>query len=243
MERGADPFWRAHLTYLHVGIVLELLFFSVGLGYRHRRGAVRKAVVEQQLAREREQHRREHAEAELAVNQLRQEMTEMQMRALQAQISPHFLFNSLNSLSSLIADEPEKAEEFVDEMSSVYRYLLRSNEGELTTLRAELDFIRSYYHLLKTRYGRGIELDVAVSEARQHDLLPPLTLQLLVENAVKHNVVAAETPLHIRIYTQGPNALLVRNTLQRKLGSRVVSTRKGLLNISEKYRLLNQPAL
>jgi len=243
MERGTNPFWRAHLTYLHGGILLELLFFSVGLGYRHRREAVRKAVVEQQLARERERHRREHAEAELAVNQLRQEMTEMQMRALQAQISPHFLFNSLNSLSSLIADEPEKAERFVDEMSSVYRYLLRSNESELTTLRAELAFLRSYYHLLKTRYGRGIELDVAVSEARQHDLLPPLTLQLLVENAVKHNVVAAETPLHIRIYTQGTNVLLVRNTLQRKLGSRVVSTRKGRLNISEKYRLLNQPAL
>jgi len=123
----------------------------------------------------------------------------MQMRALQAQISPHFLFNSLNSLSSLIADEPEKAERFVDEMSSVYRYLLGSNEGELTTLRAELAFLRSYYHLLKTRYGRGIELDVAVSEARQHDLLPPLTLQLLVENAVKHNVVAAETPLSTSI--------------------------------------------
>lgn len=241
LERGTEPFWRAHLTYLHAGIILELLFFSVGLAYRHRREAVRKAVVEQQLAREREQRRREHAEAELSVHQLRQQMTEMQMRALQAQISPHFLFNSLNSLSSLIADEPRKAEQFVDEMSSVYRYLLRANDTELTTLRQELSFIKSYYHLLKTRYGRGIHLDVTVPEAQQGFFLPPLTLQLLVENAVKHNEVSADRPLHIGIYADGPDDLVVRNTLQRKLGNRVGSTGKGLLNISEKYRLLNQP--
>ncbi len=243
MERPTDPFWRAHLTYLHVGIIFELLFFSVGLGYRHRRDAIKKALVEGELAREREQRRREHVEAELAVQQLKQEMTEMQMRALQNQINPHFLFNSLNSLSSLIADEPQKAEEFVDEMSTVYRYLLRSNEGELTTLRNELGFIRSYYHLLKTRHGRGIQLEVAVDGPSQNYLLPPLTLQLLVENAVKHNVVSAETPLRIRIGTEGINSLFVRNTLQRKMGSRISSTQKGLLNISEKYRLLNQPAL
>jgi sensor histidine kinase YesM len=243
MERDSDPFWHAHLTYLHVGIILELLFFSVGLAFRHRREAIRKALVDKELAREREQRRREHAESALAVQQLNQQMTEMQMRALQAQINPHFLFNSLNSLSALIADDPLKAEKFVDEMATVYRYLLRSNEGGLTPLRQELRFLHSYYHLLKTRYGAGIDLRMDTDPTLLDHLLPPLTLQLLVENAVKHNVVAADAPLTIQVFTGPDRTLAVRNTLQRKPGNRVPSTRKGLLNIAEKYRLLGQSAI
>ncbi len=241
MERNADPFWHAHLTYLHVGIILELLFFSVGLAFRHRRDAIRKALVDKELAREREQRRREHAEGALAVQQLNQQMTEMQMRALQAQISPHFLFNSLNSLSALIADEPPKAEKFVDEMASVYRYLLRANDTGLTPLRHELRFLHSYYHLLKTRYGAGIDLRMDTDPTLLDHLLPPLTLQLLVENAVKHNVVSAEAPLTIRVFTATDRTLCVHNSLRRKAGNRLSSTQKGLLNITEKYRLLNQP--
>ncbi|QJW88319.1 histidine kinase [Spirosoma taeanense] len=235
------PFWRAPLTYLHIGIVFELLFFSLGLAYRHRREAIRQALVDKELAREREQRRREQAEAQLSVQQLRQEMIDMQMRALQSQISPHFLFNSLNSLSSLIADEPDRAEKFVDEMSSVYRYLLQSSDRELTTLAKELTFIQSYYHLLKTRYNRGIQLDIAIADPYSSYLLPPLTLQLLLENAVKHNIVSADRPLCIRIATDDAARLSVRNNLQRKVGSRSQSTQKGLLNITQKYKLLNHP--
>lgn len=235
------PFYRAPLTYLNIGIILELLFFSLGLTYRQRAEVIRMALLDKELAREREQHRREQAEADLAVQHLRQQMTDVQMRALQTQISPHFLFNSLNSLSSLIADEPERAEEFVDEMSSVYRYLLQASDRELTTLEGEMGFIRSYYHLLKTRYGQGIHLEVAIDDAYQTYLLPPLTLQLLLENAVKHNVVSADQPLTIRIATDETGSLLVENNLQRKIGVRDLSTQKGLLNITTKYTLLNQP--
>ncbi|WP_460981484.1 histidine kinase [Spirosoma fluminis] len=238
-----NVFWNAPIAYMQIGIILELMFFSLGLSYRHRQDAVKRAMFEQALTREREQRWRAQLEAELAVQRLKQEVTEMHMRALQAQLSPHFLFNSLNSLSSLIADDPIKAERFVDELSSVYRYLLQASDRELTTLATEMKFISSYYHLLKTRYGQGICLQVDIHDTYQEFLLPPLTLQLLVENAVKHNVVSPNNPLTIRIYTDNDGALVVRNNLQRKRLNRLASTKKGLENINLKYKLLNQPAI
>lgn len=237
------PFWQHPDLFVQSGVVLDLIFFSLGISYRHRREAVRKAVVEKELDRERERRQREQLQAELTLQQLKQEKTEAQMRALQSQISPHFLFNSLNSLSSLISDEPRQAEAFVDELSTVYRYLLQDSEKELTTLSNELRFINAYYHLLKTRHGSGIQLITQIDETRRPYLLPPLTLQLLIENAVKHNVVLPDRPLKIAIRTDEDHGLIVSNTLQRKPSGRVMSTGKGLLNISEKYRLLNQPGL
>ncbi|GAB4030974.1 sensor histidine kinase [Spirosoma jeollabukense] len=236
-------FWLAPLTYLQVGIVLELLFFSIGLTYRHRRDVLKKSLIQQALFRERELRHHDHTEANQTVQSLQQEVAEMQMRALQAQLSPHFLFNSLNSLSALIADEPTKAERFVDELSSVYRYLLQANDQELTSLSMEMKFINSYYHLLKTRYGQGIRLEIEIDNAHEECLLPPLTLQLLIENAVKHNVVSSSSPLTIRIFTNSKNLLVVRNNLQRKGINRFSSTKKGLQNINMKYRLLNQPTI
>ncbi|WP_234735390.1 sensor histidine kinase [Tellurirhabdus bombi] len=175
----------------------------------------------------------------LEKEQLKKINLQSQFDSLKSQVNPHFLFNSLNSLSSLIADEPEKAEEFVDEMAKVYRYLLQTNEGELTTLSTELAFIRSYYHLLKTRYGAGICLQVNVADSYRVCHLPPLTLQMLVENAVKHNVIHVGKPLQIEISTTTAGQLLVRNNRQRKTG-RVASNQVGLSNIAAKYRLLAQ---
>jgi len=175
----------------------------------------------------------------LEKEQLKKVNLQSQFESLKSQVNPHFLFNSLNSLSSLIADEPDKAEQFVDEMAKVYRYLLQTNEGELTTLDTELAFIQSYYHLLKTRYGGGIQLKVDVGKAYGIYQLPPLTLQMLVENAVKHNVIHAGKPLLIEIRTTETGQLLVRNNLQRKTG-RIASNRVGLTNIAAKYRLLAQ---
>ncbi len=177
---------------------------------------------------------------------LRKENLQGQLQSLKSQVNPHFLFNSLNSLSSMIADEPERAEQFVDEMARVYRYLLQTNRhedaasgDELTTLDTELRFIESYYHLLKTRHGTGLHLSLNVSDRYRHHGLPPLTLQLLVENAVKHNVILANRPLHVEIRTTDDGHLQVRNNLQKKT-SRVISTQIGLANISAKYRLLGQ---
>lgn len=161
-----------------------------------------------------------------------------QLDTLKSQINPHFLFNSLNSLSMLIYDSPRQAEAFVDELSSVYRYLLRANDQELTTLSRELQFIRSYFQLLKTRYGAGVELIIRVDDDVLGHSLPPLTLQLLVENAVKHNVILPSRPLVIEIQTQA-NRLIVQNNLQRK-NTAVLSNKVGLAHIAAKYRFLGQ---
>lgn len=163
-----------------------------------------------------------------------------QYDSLKQQLSPHFLFNSLNSLSSLIAIDPPRAEKFVEELSQVYRYLLQSNQNELTTLRRELDFIQSYLHLLQTRFGEGLLVTMEVSEEAKRCLIPPLTLQLLVENAVKHNEASAAHPLRLSIASQNDERLLVSNNLQRR-SITVPSEKVGLANIIARYRLLNHP--
>ncbi|GAB2576858.1 histidine kinase [Spirosoma areae] len=240
-EDWSGPFWTVSLTYMQIGITAELVCFSLGLSYRQRQAAVRSAVVEQELTNEREKHHRDQLEAELAVQRLEKEKTEVHIRALQAQVNPHFLFNSLNSLSALIDDDTEQAGLFLDELSSVYRYLLRANNQILTPLSAELAFIQSYSHLLQTRHGNALRVVWQVDPPLLNRQLPPLTLQLLVENAVKHNIALPDQPLTIAIATDAHNRLQVRNNVQRKT-MRVASNGVGLANIWSKYQMLNQPA-
>jgi sensor histidine kinase YesM len=171
--------------------------------------------------------------------QLKKENLQSQLEGLKGQVNPHFLFNSLNSLSSLISDDPAKAEKFLDEMSKVYRYLLRTNEDGLTTLQAEMDFIYSYFHLLKTRYGDGLNMTTNIDERFMIYQVPPLTLQMLVENAVKHNMILKDSPLQIMILTTNSGKLIVSNNLQRK-DRMVASNKVGLTNIVKKYRLMKQ---
>jgi two-component system, LytTR family, sensor kinase len=159
---------------------------------------------------------------------------------LKSQVNPHFLFNCFNTLSSLISEDPRRAEKFLDELSKVYRYLLRSNEDGLSTLQNELRFIESYYRLLKTRHGDAIELQMEVDKRYEPYLIPSLSLQLLVENAVKHNVVSKQQPLVIDIFTMVGNKLAVNNNLQTK-AVKAPSNKVGLENIRHKFELLNQP--
>lgn len=156
---------------------------------------------------------------------------------LKKQINPHFLFNNLNILSSLIAEDPENAEYFLDELSQVYRYVLKNNEEELIDLQHELKFIHSYYALLNIRHGDAVQLTLSVNNHFLHYRLPALSLQLLVENAVKHNISTKKSPLHIEISTDENGWLTVCNNLQRKAGN-IISNKIGLLNITENYRLL-----
>ncbi|MDQ3279433.1 MAG: histidine kinase [Bacteroidota bacterium] len=165
---------------------------------------------------------------------------ENRYEGLKQQVNPHFLFNSINTLSSLIHEDKQSAGQYVREMSQVYRYLLRNNDDELVPLATELKFIYSYYHLLKTRFGTAIHLRIDVPEHFMPFLLPPLTLQMLVENAVKHNNVSKDSPLQIRICCTKEGWLQVENNLQKRLGN-VESTGIGLSNIREKYRLLGLP--
>lgn len=157
---------------------------------------------------------------------------------LKNQINPHFLFNSLNALSSLIEEDPVKAEQFTNELSKVYRYLLQSNNQEMVTLASELQFILSYAHLLQTRHGDGFRLSIDVADQYRSCLIPSLTLQLLVENAVKHNIVSREQPLEVFIRCTGTGMLIVENKIKKK-DNQVLSNGVGLSNINNKFRLLN----
>jgi two-component system, LytTR family, sensor kinase len=179
-----------------------------------------------------------YGKADKEAEELRKINLQTQFDSLKNQVNPHFLFNSLNSLSSLIAENPRLAEDFVDEMASVYRYLLQTNDKTLTTLAEELRFIDSYFHLLKTRYGEGISLMIDVPNAFLSHQLPPLTLQILVENAVKHNVISTKKPLAITIDITDNASLRIRNNLQKKT-AKVLSNHLGLTNITTKYALLS----
>jgi hypothetical protein len=180
------------------------------------------------------------AETEAAL--LRREAMIRQLDNLNSQVNPHFLFNSLNNLSALIHEDPEGADQFVQELSSVYRYMLKVNDMKLVTLEEELAFLRSYEHLLNIRHGEGFSLHTEIDPCMLDHKLPPLTLQLLIENAVKHNKVLRSQPLKVLVQTVAPGKLVVRNNLQRKT-SGVQSTRLGLKNIAKKYTLLNQPGV
>jgi two-component system LytT family sensor kinase len=167
---------------------------------------------------------------------------QIQIDSLKSQLNPHFLFNSLNTLSSLVMSDQVNAAKFIDEMSTTYRYLLQNNEKDLITLMDELKFITAFFHLLKTRYAEAIRMETDVNAIYLSYCLPPLTLQLLVENAVKHNVVSLNRPLTIKIYTNKFQQLVVENNVQKKTTT-VKSNKIGLTNIFSKYILLNQPPL
>lgn len=160
--------------------------------------------------------------------------------ALKSQVNPHFLFNCFNTLSSLISDDKEKAEIFLNELSKVYRYLLRSNEDGLSTVENELKFICSYFKLLQTRHGEAVKLNLQIDKRYEPYLLPSLSLQLLVENVVKHNVLSKENPQVIDIFTTAGNKLVVNNNLRCRT-AKAPSNKVGLENIKAKYALLMQP--
>ncbi|AXY76717.1 hypothetical protein D3H65_23175 [Paraflavitalea soli] len=172
--------------------------------------------------------------------QLEKDKLRAELNQLKGIVNPHFLFNNLNSLSSLIGENPARAESFLDELTKVFRYLLRNNQSELTTLELELQFIQSYYHLLQTRYGNGISLHIHLDAKYEEWRLPPLTLQLLIENAVKHNSLQKEHPLEIELMSAPGNNLMVRNTVFKREGM-VESTGIGLQSINARYKMLHLP--
>lgn len=181
-------------------------------------------------------------QSEAEKKQLEKEKLWSQLEKLNQQVNPHFLFNTLNSLSSLITEDPLEAERFLNEMSKVYRYLLDNNKSELVTLQTELKFIQSFYQLLQLRYGKGIALTWPVATPYDNHLLPPLTLQLLVENAVKHNTTSKENPLKIEILVTEDAKLIVKNNLQKKT-TKPLSHKIGLSNIAARYQLMEQDAI
>ncbi|MGB0981809.1 MAG: histidine kinase [Winogradskyella sp.] len=157
--------------------------------------------------------------------------------ALKNQLDPHFLFNSLNVLTSLIEENPKNAQKFTTSLSKVYRYVLEQKSKELVTVDEELNFARTYMSLLKMRFEESIIFEIPDEASNPESKVVPLSLQLLLENAVKHNMVTSSKPLHIKIYEDG-NYLVVMNNLQIK---QIVkkSSGVGLENIKQRYALLS----
>ena len=161
-----------------------------------------------------------------------------QFESLKNQIDPHFLFNSLNVLSSLIEENPENAQKFTTSLSKIYRYVLEQKDKELVPVAEELAFAKTYMNLLKMRFENSITFELPDGFNNDEAKVVPLSLQLLLENCIKHNVVSESKPLHIKIYIEN-NQLVVENNLQKK---EVLSDRKGvgLQNIVNRYAILTQ---
>jgi len=159
-----------------------------------------------------------------------------QFESLKNQIDPHFLFNSLNVLNSLIEENPEHAQKFTTSLSKIYRYVLEQKDKELVSLEEELAFAKTYIQLLQMRFENSLYFELPEKLSNPEAKVVPLSLQLLLENTIKHNVVSDAKPLHIRIYEEA-NYLVIENDLQRK---EVIKTRKGvgLLNIINRYGII-----
>jgi sensor histidine kinase YesM len=159
-----------------------------------------------------------------------------QLDALRNQLDPHFLFNSLNALSSLI-DENPPAQEYLSRLSDVYRYVLINRDRDLVTLREEMQFVHAFLYLARVRFQTGLEVEERIPESLLDTAVAPLSVQLLVENALKHNAITREMPLKIDIWV-ADGYLWVGNPIRRKVHLEN-STRVGLQNILERYRLLH----
>jgi LytS/YehU family sensor histidine kinase len=167
------------------------------------------------------------------------ENLETQLQLLKQQISPHFLFNSLNTLRCIATDNNTKS--YITQLSNVYRYLLTNNkykDEDLVLLKDELEFTNSYLYILKERFEDALDIDINISQETLYMQIPPLALQVLIENATKHNVVSMDSPLSIYIYNEGEETLVVKNNLQPKLSSED-SLGIGLDNIKKRYQLLS----
>jgi two-component system, LytTR family, sensor kinase len=170
-------------------------------------------------------------------DELRESYRRSQLQGLKSQVNPHFLFNSLNSLSSLISEDGEEAEKFLDEMSKVYRYMLRGEDENLVTLETELKFLDAYAYLLKARYGSGLQLQLDTDPKSSAFYLPALTMQIIVENAFTQNSTQKGSPLIILIKSAGQQ-LVISHTIQPKLIKDDFDTEAGLDNLVSKYQLL-----
>jgi sensor histidine kinase YesM len=170
------------------------------------------------------------------VDQLDKERSQAELQALTNEMDPHFIFNSLNTLNHLILNEPQQAHFFNNRLAQVYKYFLLNKNRETISLKEELEFIESYFYLLQIRHDNKLQLDKQLTEKSDQVMIPPCSLQILVENAVKHNEFTATNPLKIKIAMNG-EYLKVTNSIKPKSYA-VHSTGIGLKNLRARYRIL-----
>jgi sensor histidine kinase YesM len=171
------------------------------------------------------------------VEQLNVAKAQAELEALKNQIDPHFIFNSLNTLSYLIMKEPQNAKLFNDTLAKVYRYILSNKDKDLVLLKEEIEFISNYFYLLKIRFREAINMEIEINDLSADDfLIPPISLQALVENAIKHNDFNDRSPLTINVSVSS-NFIIVKNAIQPKAHVQP-SSKTGLVNLGNRYRLI-----
>ncbi len=200
-----------YLLYFMLSIVMNLIFFGTIYFYNWKKDLVSLANMQR-------------------------EQTAVKYDALRNQLNPHFLFNALTSLNSLIFENQQLASDFLQQLSKVYRYVLQNKEKETVSVSTELDFIAHYIFLLKTRFMNAIEFDIDLSQEAKEKEIVPVTLQILIENAVKHNIVSLTHPLKISI-TADDTFLIIENNVNRKVQVET-SNKQGLENLKAFYRYL-----
>lgn len=169
----------------------------------------------------------------LEVEKYKTESMQAQMQNLKNQLNPHFLFNNLSVLTSLVYKDQDKAVDFINELSKVYRYALDTKTSELVTLEDELLFLKHYIYLLQIRFGSSISFKIDVCERSKKMFLPPMCLQMLVENTIQHNETSQASPLHVHIHDQG-DVLIIKNMIQPR-SDNTNGSGMGLKNIQKRY--------
>lgn len=183
------------------------------------------------------------SESEMVRNaQLEKAKVQAELEALKNQIDPHFIFNSLNTLSHLIEERPSKAKQFNDNLADVYRYILQNKSRDLVFLQEEITFIEDYFSLLKIRFENAVQLNINIGEhLYEKFLIPPISLQVLIENAIKHNEFSDTSPLAVTITLEG-DELIVHNKTSKKI-LRKTSSKIGLQNLNERYKLTTEQSI
>ncbi|MBO7337467.1 MAG: histidine kinase [Paludibacteraceae bacterium] len=208
---------RATILAIHSAAFSALIFYII----KSESDKVKKSIILTELSK------------------TKNENLETQLQLLKQQISPHFLFNSLNTLRCIATDNNTKS--YITQLSNVYRYLLTNNkykDEDLVFLKDELEFTNSYLYILKERFEDALDINININDETLYTQIPPLALQVLIENATKHNVISMDSPLCINIYNEGDDKLVVSNNLQAKLSSED-SLGIGLDNIKKRYQLLS----
>ena len=170
------------------------------------------------------------------VDQLDKELSQVELQVLTNEMDPHFIFNSLNTLNHLILNQPKQAHLFNNKLAQVYKYFLINKNKDLIPLKDELEFIEDYFYLLQIRHENKLDLQTSLDDKSRQVMIPPCSLQILIENAIKHNEFSETNPLHIKVYVND-HYLQVSNNIKPKLYA-VNSTGIGLKNLSSRYKIL-----
>jgi two-component system LytT family sensor kinase len=178
----------------------------------------------------------------IETEQLKNAYQKTKLLGLKGQVKPHFLFNCFNSLSSLINEDVYVAEHFLNEMTRVHWYMLRSDDDQLTELREELKFANSYLYLIRERFGNAVDAHIEIGKEDGELLLPPLTLQVILENIIYNNTTSRTAPLSIHV-SCAEGQLLIRHTINAKKRSDKADEEEGLDNLIKKYLLLNNSVI